>query len=272
MYYLRNMRETIEGKIEYIKEKYIPCVEMCGIVFVFWLSKVINSVSSFFTGFYQEYDIVRNIVDKTKYITTSAYKKLTNCKCEPFANTWICSNIVDKRSYPISFFDTYTELDAFNIHRLHNYFITFLNNKQVLDKSELVILKGHDEIKRQPFYICRRPNRGIHTEYRLNYSSVHFLSVNYKLPDQTQTISLDIDKKWCVVGNEILSYTHVMRMLTYQNEPCVFSMDYVLEIIDSNVKVFKLMSDEFIRIGEKEYFVEKVDSESDDDSSEAVEF
>ena len=266
------MRETIEGKNEYVEENENPSIEMCGIMFVFWLSKVIHSVSSFFTGVYQEYDFVRTIVDNTKYITACTYNNLTNCKHEPFANTWISSNIVDKRSYPISFFDTYTELDAFDIDRLHDYFVTFLTNKQVLDKSELVILKGYDGVKQHPFYICRRPNRGIHTECRLNYSSVHFLSVNYKLPGQTETIFLDIDKKWCVVGNEILSYTHVMRMLTYQNEPCVFSMDYVLEIIDSNVKVFKLRSDEYIRIGEKEYFVEKVDLESEDDSFGPVEF
>jgi len=272
MHYLRKMSETVQGQIESMKEKYKPCVETCGIVFVFWLSKVINSVTSFFTGFYEEYGIVRHIVDKTKYVTTSAYNKLTNCKCEPFANTWISSNVVDKQTHPMSFFDTYTELDVFDIDRLHEYCITFLNNKQVVDKSELVILKGYDGVRRQPFYICRYPNRSIRTEYTLNYSSVHFLCVNYKHPEQTHPISLNIDKKWCLAGNEILGYTHVLRMLSYQTEPYVFTMDYVLEIIDTNVKVFEMRSDECIRMGGNGYFVEKVDSESEEDSSDAVEF
>ena len=62
-------------------------------------------------------------------------------------------------------------------------------------------------------------------------------------------------------------------MLNYQSCPYVFNMDYVVEVIDTNIKVFELHSDEFLRIGEDSYSLEKIESDSDKDSyEEPIEF
>jgi hypothetical protein len=250
------------------------CIQSCGIPFVYWISNIINIVVDFFSNIYHEYDCVKDVVDRTNYITSCTYNTVTNCKCEPYMNTWISSNIVDVTSSPHKFFDIYTILEDFDISQLRSYFITVLNNKQNLDKNEFIIMKGYDETREKSFYICRQPTNTIHTDYQLNYSSVHFLCVNYKNKENPEYVSLAIDKSWCIVGNEILGYTHVLRMLNYQSNNYVFSMDYVLEIIDSNIKVFEMRSDEFIRIGENDYSVEKIisDSESDSCQQEPIEF
>lgn len=244
-----------------------------GVTCLFWWSKIIDKIIYFFQDIYNENDCIKDVVDCTTYYTTYTYNTMTNCKCEPFATTWISSCIVGSKNDSYKFFDTYTVLETFNVERLHSYFITFLNNKQSLEKNELVILKGYDEMNERKFYICRQPANKIHPEYKLNYSSFHFLSVNYKHPQQSESISLPIGKEWCVVGNEILGYTHILRMLNYQNCSYVFNMDYVVEVIDTNIKVFELHSDEFLRIGEDSYSLEKIESDSDKDSyEEPIEF
>jgi hypothetical protein len=274
MYYLRKMSDCIQGQIEYIKEKTQPHIELCGFVVVFWISKMVNIVADFFADCYREYDFVKEVVDKTKYVTSYTYNKMTNCKCEPYSNTWISSNIVvEHNTKPYHFYDTYTVLDDFDISRLHNYFIQFINNKEVTTKEELLILKGMDEHKKNEFYICRRVNTCFLTEHKLEYSSVHFLSVNYKHPNMDYSIPLLISKSWCVVENEILGYTHVLRALNYQSEPYIFDMDYGLEIIDSNIKVFQLRSDEYLKMGANGYVVESINSDSEKDNpEEPVEF
>lgn len=268
MSFIKKMCDTIQETTNEITKSTI----ICGVSFIFWFSKIINRVVDFFIDIYNENDCIKDVVDCTSYYTGYTYNKLTNCKCEPFANTWISSNIVDTKTGTYKFFDTYTILETFDLLRLHSYFVNFLNNKQPSEKNELIILKGYDEDKQHIFYICRQPTNKIHTEYALKYSPIHFLSVNYKNPNQSECVSLALNREWCISGNEILGYTHVLRMLNYQHSPFVFTMDYVLEIIDSDIKVFELHSDEFILFGENGYSVEKINSDSDTDSSEPIEF
>lgn len=268
MSFLKKMADIIHDQCDKISKTTI----ICSVNFIFWFSKIINRIVDFFVDIYNEYDCIKDAVDGTAYITTYTCNSMTKCKCEPLSNNWISSNVADMKGTPPEFFDTYTVLNNFEVYQLHNYFITFLNNKQPLESNELIILKGYDRIYKTPFYICQRPSAQIRTEYKIIYSDVHFLSVNYKHPEMSESISLPIGKEWCVVGNDILDYTHVLRMLNYQSSNYVFNVDYVLEIIDSNIKIFELHSYEFIRIRENCYSVEKGETESDKDSSEPIEF
>lgn len=244
----------------------------CGISCIFWFSKIINNVFRFFETIYNEYDCIKDVVDKTAYYSTYTYNTIKNRRCEPFTNTWISSNIVDTKKVPYKLIEKYTTLKDFDVDRLHSYFIMFLNNKKFIEKNEIVILKGYDTVRDRKFYVCRQPPNKVHIEYILKYSSIHFLSVIYREPTMNESVPLIIDKEWFIVGNEILGYTHIFRMLNYHTMPYEFSMDYVLEIIDSNIKMFELHSDEFIRIGEDSYTVEKINLDSDKDSSGPVEF
>lgn len=90
--------------------------------------------------------------------------------------------------------------------------------------------------------------------YKPNYSNVRFLSVTY-FHNNDVPIVLNIDKEWLVVGNEILGSTHVLRLLEYQSEPFTFSMNYVLDIIDSNINFLKLNSYQILKIDCENYYV-----------------
>ena len=90
--------------------------------------------------------------------------------------------------------------------------------------------------------------------YKPNYSNVTFLSVTYFHKNDVPIV-LNVDKEWLVVGNEILGYTHVLRLLEYQSESFSFSMDYVLDIIDSNINFLKLNSHQILKIDSENYYV-----------------
>jgi hypothetical protein len=112
--------------------------------------------------------------------------------------------------------------------------LTMINNNIILDK------------------ICKKKLKPI-------FSSIRFLSVTYTNKEQTYSITLNVYKECLVVGNEILGYTHVLRMLEYQNEPFVFKMDYFLDIIDSNINIFHLKSNEYLKMEKEGYIVERLD-------------
>ena len=112
--------------------------------------------------------------------------------------------------------------------------LTMMNNNIILDK------------------ICKKKLKPI-------FSTIRFLSVTYTNKEQTYSITLNVDKEWLVVGNEILGSTHVLRMLEYQNEPFVFNMDYVLDIIDSNINIFHLKSNEYLKMEKEGYIIDRLD-------------
>lgn len=155
--------------------------------------------------------------------------------------------------------------------------------------TDLVILKGYDKSKKESYYICLESLnltdlfRPTHISYLLQglsltninnlvlkdinnqvfkptYSNVRFLSITYR-NGIDRSISIQIDKEWLVIGNEILGYTHVFRMLEYQSEPFMFNMDYTLDIIDSDIKIFELKSNQFLKMEKEGYSVKRLDDE-----------
>ena len=88
-------------------------------------------------------------------------------------------------------------------------------------------------------------------------SSVHFLSITYTNGNDRPVILVK-NKEWLVVGNEILGPIHVLRMLEYQNEPFTFSMDYVLDIIDTDINIFQLRSNQYLKINTDGYIISNI--------------
>lgn len=217
-------------------------MEMCFIEWVFWLSNIINGCTDCLEKIYDDNDCIRDTVDTTVYITNYTCRACSCKKEEPMEKTWISVNSMDVSNELI---EKYNILDNFKISQIHEYFLEYN-----LQQYQLIILK---DSKKEPYYICSRPKRLV-TYFKIETSSVHFLSVTYTNGQDTP-VTLVINKEWLVVGNEILGHVHVLRMLEYQNEPFNFSMDYVLDIIDSNIMIFQLRSSQFLKIEKNGYVI-----------------
>jgi hypothetical protein len=56
-----------------------------------------------------------------------------------------------------------------------------------------------------------------------------------------------------IEGNHLLSSTFVLRLLKYQPEKFHFDMDYKLKIIDDDINMFELSSNQFIVLTDNTY-------------------
>jgi hypothetical protein len=104
----------------------------------------------------------------------------------------------------------------------------------------------------------------IHGADRQDYSiseekaRTHFLSIEYRHPEMESTVVIELDPALYLVGNEILSSGFIERYLEYQNETFVFDTRYVLDIMDSKIKMLTLTSDQYVVLDKTEYRVIRV--------------
>jgi hypothetical protein len=217
-------------------------MELCFIEWVFLLSNLINRCTDCLEEIYDDHDCIRDTVDATAYITKYTCRLCSCNKEEPMEKTWISLTSMDESNQLI---EKYNILENFKISQIHDYFL-----ESDLQNYQLIILKDY---KKEPYYICSRPQRLV-SYFNIQISSVHFLSVTYTNGEDTP-VTLAINKEWLTVGNEILGPVHVLRMLEYQEQPFTFSMDYVLDIIDSNIMIFQLSSSQFLKIEKDGYVI-----------------
>ena len=117
-----------------------------------------------------------------------------------------------------------------------------------IGSEHLLLMRDVDKIVSRIF----RPDK---SDYGVEFTKArkHFLSVEYTHPDMTERIVIDLDPAVYLVGNEILSSRFVLRCLQYQSEEYVFDDRYVLDIMDSKIRMLTLTSGEYILIGNTEY-------------------
>ena len=89
-------------------------------------------------------------------------------------------------------------------------------------------------------------------------SRKHFLSIEYTHPDMKERVVIELDPAIYLVGNEILSSRFVLRCLQYQSDEYVFDDRYVLDIMDSKIRMETLTAGEYILIGNTEYEKKRV--------------
>ena len=90
-------------------------------------------------------------------------------------------------------------------------------------------------------------------------SRVKFLAITYKHPRMDTPINIEIDTKWMLVGNSILSSCFVWRYIQMQPFYIVataeFDLLYELHIMDNNCNMFVLKSNQYILLDRLDYKV-----------------
>ena len=87
---------------------------------------------------------------------------------------------------------------------------------------------------------------------------VRFITVNYEHPDMPKGgLRLVIDPQYMMVGNCLLNRVFVLRLLRYQYNrgDYVFDDRYTLKIMDLNINVRTLTSNQGVVIGLKDYII-----------------
>ena len=94
------------------------------------------------------------------------------------------------------------------------------------------------------------------TDINSNKSNVKFISIEYTHALQETPIDIKLDERSYAIGNELFSPAFMLNALENQSEPYHFDMDYVVKLIDTDVKSLSINSKEYILIdAENEYVV-----------------
>jgi hypothetical protein len=83
-----------------------------------------------------------------------------------------------------------------------------------------------------------------------------------KLIDQDK---IELDEKWYYDGNEILSKLFIQRYLMHQCQPYVFTDNYLVNIIDSDVNQITLNKNQYILLKPDEYKIVTFGNEHDEE-------
>lgn len=90
-------------------------------------------------------------------------------------------------------------------------------------------------------------------------SSVRFIAIEYCHPKMNYQVSICLPKGMYLAGNEILSSVFVMRWLANNmaKNSYIFDMDYVLHIMDNNIKYAEITSREYCIITDDGWLIEE---------------
>jgi len=199
--------------------------DICALTVFLWISSVITHLSDCWDDIYSNNSIIRHSTDTIVYTTRYIYNGILQKRIEPKEERWWSVNII---------------LDGV----LEEMFI-YENSPGIMNA----------------FMIYHTPNYVLCSNTQITYddppilSTIRFLSVEYTHPDMEHTLQLTLEPKWCMIGNEVLGNIHVLRMLEYQfiKTGYIYDERYVLNIIDSNIRMFQMNGRQYLKIGEEGY-------------------
>lgn len=187
-------------------------------------------------------------------------------RIEPFNNNWISVSYIDQTDYhkqtlSFSFDETYDVLDTLYFFKdnveidYDDYFKEwFKTAKNVLfgDKHVYDCLVSMRLDNKYIYKVCDKDAEAFDV-LPSEMCDFKFLSISYFHHELKTPIGIDIDNSAYLVGNEILSSTFVKRQLEYTFNTKSFDTDYVLKIMDDNLNVIELKSNEFIVLEKDKY-------------------
>lgn len=215
-----------------------------GLFLLHMYSSIKTNVCMLWSYIYNNSVLVQQIVG---FLHTTIYevkRYFYSCRIEPPYPYWSVYCNGNEVVVPISTFMQDSIIILFNM--LLN---SFQNTTITLNDEYLLMMRVNDGAIISRIYDEDRDDY----EIVLEKSRKHFLSVEYTHPDMPNRIILDLDKSLYLVGNEVFTKGFIQRCLEYQTEDYVFDDNYVLDIMDSKIKMLTLKKGEYIIIGKTEY-------------------
>ena len=194
---------------------------------------------------------------------------INNKKVEPELEKWNCTAVVNMNLQQPILIEQYeygNENDFLSLNRG--------------DYSSPIYLKKCDEYTLSRTTYTKPPQQPVEA------SAARFLNIMYFHKKMAEPIKLTLDTRFIREGNEVLSKTFVLRLLSYQYNPIdyVFNDAYELHLMDSKIQKVTLKSNQFLLFTKewyeivsneeeikKEEFLEEPSTKEEELSKEVVE-
>ena len=202
---------------------------------------------------YGKYAICKWTFDKILNINDYINSYFIKNKIEPKYDIWCSSMVLHRKNNTYNLdekYNYYYEEDSINNHAIAYIISSIFYNKEieVINENTLVIFKHKNkQIIRNHYF----PEYDIANNYNFTPTPYRFITVQYIKKDIS--ITLDIIKSMYMVDNILFTPAFVLRCLLYQEEQFEFDMDYKLKIIDQNINMFELGSNQYILLEKDTY-------------------
>jgi len=198
-----------------------------------------TQVYFFLKGLYDDNRLLRGPVDLVYFVIDAGLNK-PRLNDENKSENWfeICKLVKEEDTF--SLISRFLELNS--------------NDSDIGKKiSEIVCEFGDSSgldtfftLKQDDVYIIRTVEN--FTDISAKESDVKFISIEYTHALQETPIDLKLSTRAYVIGNELFSPAFILNALENQSEPYHFDMDYVVKLIDTDVKSLSINSKEYILI------------------------
>ena len=251
-----------------IYEKYCqPTVNSYAITALTRYSALKNKITRAATSVYLYHPYVTYTIDICSYGYKWTIATYWNQRIEPFHPVWITQNHllmtgIEQPSYRLHNLDSYTFIYDDNAASSMYTFIRKFN-ESAFSLSKIKLNCIHNEkllyarlndisvVRVQPAELAQLDNVDDFTRP----SKVAFLSVTLTL--NRKKYNIDVEKSWMYVNNELFSKTFFKRYFDYHNVDIHFTNEYVVDIMDSNINMFKLKPGDYILLNQKDYAIKQ---------------
>ena len=249
---------------EDVEEESIDEIHPCFISTVLVSSRLFNSMHEFMQTIYKSHPFITKTFDFLFYKCKQADSCMKNHRIEPVEENhvtigWI---YIDEITYHYSLETLFICLQQQpeNIDRI----ITFIRRIVYNNRNSMMfpwIRIRINNVVGEPEYICRilssfdRFNSLIHSDQKSEKSSVRFLSVEYYHQNNptTENIILAVDPAYLYEMNELFAPEFIMHLLEHQEIPFHFDMAYTLRIMDNNINIIELKSNQYLLLKKDGY-------------------
>jgi hypothetical protein len=238
---------------------YIPNIpkinlETVGISLFLFASKIYTQIKYTALHLYEKNNAVKEWIN---YINDTI-KYMNGVDIEPKQTHWLsifsCKNDEANQKHMcneeyLHIENITTELLLIEYKQMLETYIT----KNLIDKNTELLFT----LKTPTFSLCNIFNDHVNDEVKigLEKSIVDFINIDYTHPRMKDPINIKLDPNYLYEGNEILSKAFILRYLKYQSSPFVFSDEYTIKIVDSDINTVTLMSNQYILLKKNAYTV-----------------
>jgi len=229
-----------------------------GVNVVLKYSALVNYITDKHAYAYENYNIVKVITDYSYFGYRKTKAVIFDYRIEPMRCDWISTSILIDRqnnngemSFP-AYVESYDfmfgnellggDMNCVAKYRFEkscetaNMLVSSNSTNNILETMVIMKYNGKYVVRSFSKKNPKKDTVGGNMDLPLVITKNRFLSIEYTHPDMMNKIPLELSNDVFVVGNQILSPLYIRRMLEYQPEGYLFDMDYVLKIMDNDLK------------------------------------
>lgn len=224
---------------------------------VFKLCLFVNQVKAFVLTkliyIYENNEFVNKAVNLFHYTCLAFFAQLQFRRIEPFAHNWTCVSALIKSYYNYQNFTyKYNELYECKEDISYSEYKELFETVRCIIKSETSIQECVVSCKFEDEYVHRICSLQLYdkpiSDISVERSEIKFITIEYYNDQHSNSspVILELKNGELLVNNELLSASFVKRMLEHQAPYHVYNKDYMIVLMDNNLRTIRLYEGDYI--------------------------